>query len=44
MSGMGMLRIPREVELAGLDIGAMQQQHDDEQGIIEAELEEINRT
>ncbi len=43
LNGMGMLRIPREIELAGLDIGAMHDREQDEQGIIDAEKEEIAR-
>ena len=43
LNGMGILRIPREIELAGLDIGAMHDREQDEQGIIDAEKEEIAR-
>ncbi len=41
LNGMGMLRIPREIELAGLDIGAIHDREQDEQGIIDAEKQEI---
>ena len=43
LNGMGILRIPREVELAGLDMGVMQELAAEEQAIIDAELEEANR-
>jgi hypothetical protein len=36
-----MLRIPREVELAGLDCGANADRFGDEQGIINAERDAI---
>jgi hypothetical protein len=34
---MGLLRIPKEIELAGLDVGANAERFADEQGIINAE-------
>ena len=37
LNGFGMLRIPREVELAGLDVGANAQRYAEEMGIIDAE-------
>lgn len=43
LNGMGALRIPREIELAGLDIGAMHEYAADEQGVIDAEREEIRK-
>jgi ammonia channel protein AmtB len=42
LNAMGALRIPREVELAGLDASLMQQYAEDEQGIIDAEMNELN--
>ena len=39
----GALRIPPEVELAGLDMTAMQELRREEQAVIEAELAEINK-
>ncbi|NIR29823.1 MAG: ammonium transporter [Gammaproteobacteria bacterium] len=41
LNGVGLLRIPREVELAGLDVGAVHQRLEDERGVIQAEQEEI---
>ena len=38
--GFGALRIPREIELAGLDVGAQHDRAQDEQGIIDAEQQE----
>lgn len=43
LNGMGALRIPREIELAGLDIGAIHEYAADEQGVIDAEREEIRK-
>jgi ammonia channel protein AmtB len=43
MNAMGALRIPREIELAGLDFGTSEQYRREELGIIKAELEEINK-
>lgn len=43
LNSMGALRIPREIELAGLDIAANDERHRDEQGVINAELEAINQ-
>ena len=37
LNGFGMLRIPREVELAGLDVGANAERYAEELGIINAE-------
>jgi ammonia channel protein AmtB len=41
LNAFGMLRIPREVELAGLDCGANADRFADEEGIIEAERSAI---
>ena len=41
LNGMGALRIPRQIELAGLDVGAMHAYAADEQDVINAEREEI---
>ena len=43
MHAMGALRIPREVELAGLDTTAAEDLRRDEQGVIDAEREEIRQ-
>ncbi len=43
LNGMGALRIPREVELAGLDVAANHQRLADEQGVIDAEREEVEK-
>ncbi len=40
INGFGALRIPREIELAGLDVGAEYNRAQDEQGIIDAEQQE----
>jgi ammonium transporter, Amt family len=41
INGFGGLRIPKEIELAGLDVGAEQDRAKDEQGIIDAEQQEV---
>lgn len=41
LNGMGLLRIPPEVELMGLDMAASVGSQHDEQSVIDAELEEI---
>ncbi len=41
INGFGALRIPREIELAGLDVGAEYNRAQDEQGIIDAERQEV---
>ena len=41
LAAFGLLRIPREVELAGLDVGANAERYAAEQGIINAEREAI---
>ncbi len=41
LNGFGMLRIPREVELAGLDVGANAERYAEELGIINAERDAI---
>jgi hypothetical protein len=37
LHGFGLLRIPKEIELAGLDVGANAERYAAEQGIINAE-------
>ncbi len=41
INGFGGLRIPKEIELAGLDVGAEHDRYKDEQGIIDAEQKEV---
>ena len=41
LNGAGLLRIPKEVELAGLDCGPNAERFADEQGIINAERDAI---
>ena len=41
LKGAGMLRVPPEIEITGLDIGYMQTDKADEQAIIDAELEYV---
>ncbi len=43
LNGLGMLRIPKQIELMGLDMGQHQDIVKDEQAIIDAELEEVGR-
>ena len=43
LNGFGMLRIPRQVELAGLDVGANAERYADEQAIIDAERSAVGR-
>ncbi len=43
MHSMGVLRIPREVELAGLDFSATYDRTRDEQAVIDAEKEAIGK-
>ena len=41
LNGMGMLRIPREIELAGLDLSAQETAEADDRAVMEAELKSL---
>ena len=43
LKGFGMLRIPPEIEITGLDISFVESDNADEQSIIDAELEYVNK-
>ena len=43
LKGFGMLRIPPEIEITGLDISFVESDKADEQSIIDAELEYVNK-
>ncbi len=44
LNAFGALRIPTQIELAGLDVGALADRSEDEQGIIDAEQQELAKT